>query len=64
MVSKNTPLHIAAKYGYLNIIEYLVQHGANVNQLENTQKTPLEIARMSEYTDIVEFLEQYVSSRF
>lgn len=37
-------IHEAARYGYLNIMEFLVQNGADVNALTSGGQTPLDIA--------------------
>ena len=31
MSSKETPLHWAAKMGHLTVVEYLINHGADIN---------------------------------
>ena len=42
-----TPLHFAAQYGRLSVVEYLVNHGAQLNPRDNSQRTPLGIAAQS-----------------
>lgn len=39
-----TPLHIAAKYGYINIIDYLCRNNADVNVTDVNLMTPLHYA--------------------
>ena len=55
-----TPLHYAAKAGNLAVVEFLVDHGADVdavNQLnERVEITPLYMARLYARPRIVEFL--------
>jgi ankyrin repeat protein len=38
------PLHIAARNGYLEIVELLLEHGANPNVQDNDGRTPLHYA--------------------
>jgi ankyrin repeat protein len=38
-----TALHYAASEGYLEIVRYLMRHGANVRIADNNQKFPVEI---------------------
>lgn len=40
----NTPLHMAAYWGYNEIVAYLVSKGANINVANKKGKTPLHIA--------------------
>ena len=39
-----TPLHCAAYKGILNVVEYLVAHGADVRAKDKNGNTPLDIA--------------------
>ncbi len=39
-----TPLHLAAEKGYSNIIELLLEHGADPHAVNAEGKTPLEVA--------------------
>lgn len=39
-----TPLILAIHYGHGNIVQYLLQHGANINEPDNNGKTPLMYA--------------------
>ncbi|KAI0303816.1 ankyrin repeat-containing domain protein [Multifurca ochricompacta] len=36
-----TPMHAAASYGHLNILEYLISRGGNVNVVDEDGETPL-----------------------
>lgn len=40
----NTPLHIAAKFGHLKIVRYLIEKSANVNAKNLNGDTPLHLA--------------------
>ena len=41
---QNTPLHITARYGYLESLDQLLQHGANPNLVNTDGWTPLMVA--------------------
>lgn len=43
-IIKSTPLSIAAFRGYLPIVIYLVEHGADINSVDIYQRTPLYFA--------------------
>lgn len=53
---KCTSLHEAAKYGDLEVVEYLVEKGANVNEKDDDGYTPLHVAAKKGYLEIVEYL--------
>ncbi|WP_341811544.1 ankyrin repeat domain-containing protein [Wolbachia endosymbiont (group A) of Oxytorus armatus] len=53
-----TPLHWASKGGHLDVVEYLVSLGANIDAQDWYRKTPIDIARGAEHTDIVQYLEE------
>ena len=40
-----TPLHIASSQGHLSIVEYLINHGADVNKADNDGCTPIMVAK-------------------
>ena len=54
--NENTPLHIAATNGYLNIVEFLIQEGGTVDVRNRRKQTPLHLASHNGHCDIVEFL--------
>ena len=56
--SENTLLHVACQNGHLEIVQYLVQNGAEVNARNNQKDTPLALACPGRHTDIVKFLMQ------
>lgn len=49
-------LHFAADYGHVDIIEYLISKGANVNLKDKHGITPLLAAIYEEHTDCVKML--------
>ena len=51
------PLYMATYFGHLPIIEYLVEHGADIDQQENRNGwTAVNIAVYREHTNVVEYL--------
>ena len=50
-----TPLHLAARYGHKEIVEYLVEKGADVNAKDKEGWTPLHFAAQEGHTEIVEW---------
>lgn len=60
---KGTPLILACKNGYLDIVNLLVENGANINKVskeningEEYEYTPIMYATENGYTDIVKYL--------
>lgn len=60
-----TPLHIATKYGYADLVKLLIENGANVNVEDDKRITPLLLAgtitngdvdNLKSYESIVEVL--------
>lgn len=53
-----TPLHEAAQYGHLDIVEYLVeQRGADVNAKSEAGQTPLDLAYENDHVGVTWYLE-------
>ena len=50
------PLHIAAQNGYLEIVELLLEHGANPNVQDNDGRTPLHYAVENCHVDVARVL--------
>jgi len=48
-INGNTPMHYFSMKGDLNMIQYLVNKGADIHQENNTGKTPLDILREKGY---------------
>ena len=53
------PLHDACRRGHIEIVEYLVEHGANVNVSDNDGITPLHDACRGGHKEIVEYLVEH-----
>ena len=57
-------LHTAARKGYTEIVQILVEAGANVNDRRTTdQKTALDYAKENGHTEIVEFLKKFSAKK-
>ena len=52
-----TPLHLAVIANELETVKVLVEHGADINVMDNTSRTPLELAHDEGYDDIFEYLK-------
>ena len=46
-----TPLFIVSRYGYLEVVKYLVEHGADVNKVEKYGNTPLSVSKNQSIKD-------------
>ena len=56
---KETPLHVASKSGFIDLVDVLIQSGGNVNARNHPwQETPLHLAAQNGYQHIAEFLIQ------
>lgn len=53
------PIHYAAYYGYLEVMELLIKNGADPHQLLGDDDTPLQIARYKKHDKVVKLLERY-----
>lgn len=53
-----TLMHMAATYGYTDIVAFLAINGANVNAKDVDHFSPMHVAAASGYTDIVGFLKR------
>ena len=48
-------LDIAAYYGNVELVQFLIYKGANVNAKNNAGKTPLDLAREEENTVLIKY---------
>lgn len=54
-----TPLYFSAQENYPNIVEYLIEHGANVNAENDSEITPLMVAASQGNSKIIEILAKH-----
>ncbi len=48
---------LASENGYLEVVKYLVENGADINIKDDTDKTALDVAKKEKETEIIEYLE-------
>ncbi|GHT38146.1 hypothetical protein FACS189427_12040 [Planctomycetales bacterium] len=53
------PLHCAAQSAFLEVVKYLVEHGADVNVKSQYCQTPLHIAAVFGNLKVVKYLIEY-----
>jgi len=58
-VDGGTPLHVAADRGYLRIVKFLLEHGANPNMKNNYGNTPLHFAATYGHPEVAELLLEH-----
>jgi len=56
-----TPLHFAASGGYLSVVEYLVNHKADIYSMDEDMLTPLHYSAINDHLSIFEFLIKQIS---
>ena len=54
--ANRTPLHYAVINDHLNVVQYLVKQGANMEAVDNANWTPLHIAVFRGHVDAVKYL--------
>ena len=52
-----TPLHFAAAYGHLSVVQYLQNEGANMEAKNESGSTPLHLAALNGYLSVVQYLK-------
>ena len=52
---RRTPLHLAARFGNIEICEYLVAKGADINAHDNFGFTPLDEAKRIQDESIIKY---------
>ncbi|RDD40279.1 Ankyrin repeat domain-containing protein 27 [Trichoplax sp. H2] len=52
-INGNTPLHIAAKWGYANLVELFVENGASIEARNNNMETALDCSNLSKISQII-----------
>jgi len=53
-----TPLHDAALNGHLEVVQWLVMHGAVINQINRDGDTPLALAVSNGHLEVVQWLQE------
>ena len=54
--NENTPLHVSARNGNFNMVQFLVEHGSKVDIRNRRKQTPLHWAAHNGHTFIAEYL--------
>lgn len=52
---RNTPIHLAAEAGYLDLVKLLFNHGAKINFSNKSHEMPVSMAAEKRFADVVEF---------
>jgi ankyrin repeat protein len=53
-----TPLWLASKYGYLDVVKYLIENGADIDQPNIHGATPLSGASEYGHLDVAKYLKK------
>jgi len=56
LIFDRTPLHYAARYGHLSVVEYLVNQKADINAKDGDDYTPLHFSAENGHLSVVEYL--------
>ena len=57
-------MHLAFREGYLAIVEYLIEHGAEIDELDGDDWTPLHHACAKGRLDVVRFMKMNAPKTF
>ncbi|KAK9980960.1 hypothetical protein ABG768_000538 [Culter alburnus] len=55
----STPLHDAARTGFLDTVQLLIRFNADPNATDNNNLRPVDVARQTDHVDVVEFLSRF-----
>ncbi|KAF3056934.1 Serine/threonine-protein phosphatase 6 regulatory ankyrin repeat subunit B [Trichoderma lentiforme] len=61
--AKNTPLHIAAKFGYTAIVKLLLSKGVNVSLEDSSGNTAIQLSASAGHLDVLRVLLEHHLSR-
>ena len=53
---QKTPLHFACKHGYIHIVQFLIEKGADIEAKDKNQNTPLYFASSKGHDPVVQYL--------
>ncbi len=53
---ENTPLHVSAYHGYLDIVKLLIASGSEVNFRNRRKQTPLHLAVLNGHVEVIKYL--------
>ena len=52
----NTPLHLASSSGHIEVVEFIVEKGCDVNVKNYDGNTPLHLATISQQLEVIKYL--------
>jgi ankyrin repeat protein len=55
---QSTPLHLAARWGRVEVVPVLLEHGASIDAEDAEGRTPLQVALWKGYSDIANLLSE------
>ena len=59
---KQTPLHLAAAAGQIEVCKLLLELGASIDATDDLGQKPIHVAALNNYSDVVQlFLQHYPS---
>lgn len=59
VIWEQTPLHVAVAAGQWEAVAWLIDHGADINALDNDGCTPLDVALASSRHEVADLLREY-----